>query len=169
MARLERCRSSDQNEQRSTQMTSNNLPAFASGDREFDLHLHVLEHGCDGRAPRYTIGVWEHNPQGAVLRAICHIRSLAEALLAIMGELNKSRRPESVGTTTPRAISPTHLCAVRSGSLSSCPSPERPAPMTSAVFMEANNAPSCRNCGCLTRRNGSCFICENCGASTGCS
>lgn len=149
-------------------MTSNNLTAFASGNREFDLHLHVLEHGCEGRSPRYTIGVWEHNPQGAVIRAICHIRSLAEALLAILGELDRSARPESVGASTNRATSPTHSCAVRNGSLSPGPSSDRPAPMTSSVFVEANDVPSCRNCGCLTRRNGSCFICENCGASTGC-
>jgi hypothetical protein len=150
-------------------MTSNNLPACASGNREFDLHLHVLEHGYEGRTPRYTIGVWEHNPQGAALRAICHIRSLAEALLAIMGELDKATRPESIGATTPVATSSTHSCGVRSGNLPSGPSLERPAPMTSAVIVEGSDAPSCRNCGCLTRRNGSCFICENCGASTGCS
>ena len=83
-------------------MTRNNIPASASGNREFDLHLHVLEHRCEGRAPRYTIGVWEQTTQGAGLRAICHIRSLPGALLAITGELDKGTRPESVEITYPR-------------------------------------------------------------------
>ena len=169
MARLERSPILNSARAMEYPMTSNNLPAFASGNREYDLHLHVLEHGCEGRAPRYTIGVWEHPPQGAVLRAICHVRSLADALLAIMGELEKYARPECVGTTTTCATTPTHFCATRNGGLSSGPLPEFAAPMTSSVFVEASDAPSCRQCGCLTRRNGSCFICENCGASTGCS
>jgi len=72
-------------------MTSNNIAALASGNREFDLHLHVLEHGCEGGASRYTIGVWEQTTLGAGLRAICHIRPLPDALLAIMGELTRVR------------------------------------------------------------------------------
>src|SRR5260370_32266017 len=83
-------------------MTSNNIGALGSGNREFDLHFHVLEHRCEGRAPRYTIGVWEQTTQGAGLRAICHIRSLPGALLAITGELDKGTRPESVEITYPR-------------------------------------------------------------------
>ncbi len=150
-------------------MTSNNIAALASGNREFDLHLHVLEHGCEGGASRYTIGVWEQTTLGAGLRAICHIRPLPDALLAIMGELDKGARHESVEITTKHAASPTHSCAVPGGNLACKGSPRSSVPVTPQVFEVGSDSPSCRQCGCLTRRNGSCFICENCGASTGCS
>lgn len=39
-------------------------------------------------------------------------------------------------------------------------------PSTGAVFM---SNPPCRNCGEITRRDGTCYSCENCGASTGCT
>ena len=31
------------------------------------------------------------------------------------------------------------------------------------------DAPSCKHCGSITTRNGSCYICSNCGSSSGCS
>jgi ribonucleoside-diphosphate reductase alpha chain len=40
---------------------------------------------------------------------------------------------------------------------------------TGAMQLKATDAPACRLCGSLTNRNGSCFICGNCGASTGCA
>jgi len=300
-------------------MTTDTRPILATGNREFDLHLHVLEHRCEERAPRYTIGVWDHAPQGAGLRAICHIRSLAGALLAISAELDSDDRGEKAETSslqsTARPLlatepisnghappkdtesngtgrrsraarcrlpderrSLTHKFSVGghegyitlglypdgqpgevfitmakegstvSGLMSSfaqalsiglqhgvplelfcekfshtrfepsgwtgnseirnassvCdyifrwirmrfiadttkplrtadavslsngthllkPSLDRPADITAAVLVEASDAPSCRHCGSLTKRNGSCFICENCGASSGCS
>jgi len=33
---------------------------------------------------------------------------------------------------------------------------------------QPSDAPLCRQCGSLTRRNGACFSCTNCGTSTGC-
>src|SRR5215470_10922293 len=33
--------------------------------------------------------------------------------------------------------------------------------------VESSDAPLCRHCGSLTKRNGSCFSCVNCGESTG--
>jgi ribonucleoside-diphosphate reductase alpha chain len=47
--------------------------------------------------------------------------------------------------------------------------PEGSAHIASRVCLDASDAPSCRHCGSLTRRNGSCYVCANCGASTGCS
>jgi ribonucleoside-diphosphate reductase alpha chain len=32
-----------------------------------------------------------------------------------------------------------------------------------------SDAPSCKHCGSITTRNGSCYICTNCGSSSGCS
>jgi ribonucleoside-diphosphate reductase alpha chain len=34
---------------------------------------------------------------------------------------------------------------------------------------QASDTPSCPHCGSLTKRNGSCYICTNCGSTTGCS
>ncbi len=35
--------------------------------------------------------------------------------------------------------------------------------------LESSDAPSCRICGSITRRNGACYVCRNCGSTTGCS
>jgi len=32
-----------------------------------------------------------------------------------------------------------------------------------------SDAPVCPNCGCITVRNGNCYLCHNCGSSLGCS
>jgi ribonucleoside-diphosphate reductase alpha chain len=31
------------------------------------------------------------------------------------------------------------------------------------------DAPVCRSCGNITLRNGTCYMCPNCGTTTGCS
>jgi ribonucleoside-diphosphate reductase alpha chain len=31
------------------------------------------------------------------------------------------------------------------------------------------DAPACRSCGNITMRNGTCYMCPNCGTTTGCS
>jgi ribonucleoside-diphosphate reductase alpha chain len=38
----------------------------------------------------------------------------------------------------------------------------------SSAPVEINDGPPCKSCGSLTRRNGSCFACTNCGSTTGC-
>ncbi len=47
-------------------------------------------------------------------------------------------------------------------SLSSCGVPRVDA-------AQAIDTPFCRHCGALTVRSGSCYVCRNCGASTGCA
>jgi ribonucleoside-diphosphate reductase alpha chain len=42
-------------------------------------------------------------------------------------------------------------------------------PMISAEPAQASDTPTCPHCGSLTKRNGSCYICGNCGSTTGCS
>ena len=83
-------------------MTSESISASAFGNREFELHLHVLEHRHGGSASRYTIGIWEHTPQGATLRAICHIRPLSVALLAIGEEFDENARREGFEIVYPQ-------------------------------------------------------------------
>ena len=38
-----------------------------------------------------------------------------------------------------------------------------------ALHAAIDDAPSCSNCGMLMTRNGSCYKCENCGGTSGCS
>ena len=45
--------------------------------------------------------------------------------------------------------------------------PLNPAPAANTV--DSSDAPSCRTCGSLMRRNGSCYACETCGWTSGCS
>ena len=56
------------------------------------------------------------------------------------------------------------------------PSPLRsqtmPAPVEDAfktTFLNQADAPPCSVCGTITVRNGACYKCHNCGATTGCS
>lgn len=49
--------------------------------------------------------------------------------------------------------------------LSSSVHPPDPPPQT----IDATDAPSCKTCGSLMRRNGSCHMCTNCGGTSGCS
>jgi hypothetical protein len=65
-------------------MAGSNALAVATKNREFDLR--VLVHDRHNAPPAYTIGVWE----GKNLRAICHIKGIDGALLAVGKELNQS-------------------------------------------------------------------------------
>ena len=44
-----------------------------------------------------------------------------------------------------------------------------PAPSTNSAFLNQADAPPCPVCGTITVRNGACYKCHNCGATTGCS
>lgn len=118
-------------------------------NNEFQLSLHVLQHVVNEGEPRYTIGVWDSNLHPIGLRAICHAQPMSEALAAIAAEFRASTAPEEFSSTA-TAINDdagTHKCAVDA---------------------DSSDAPVCWQCGTLTRRNGSCFSCSNCGTSTGC-
>lgn len=48
----------------------------------------------------------------------------------------------------------------------------KPVPVTADVkklMGTSADAPACRNCGNITLRNGTCYMCPNCGTTTGCS
>jgi ribonucleoside-diphosphate reductase alpha chain len=38
-----------------------------------------------------------------------------------------------------------------------------------AVFVAQADAPPCHDCGAIMVRNGACYACANCGATSGCS
>jgi ribonucleoside-diphosphate reductase alpha chain len=39
----------------------------------------------------------------------------------------------------------------------------------SSQGLEAGDAPACRSCGALMSASGSCYVCRNCGGTSGCS
>jgi ribonucleoside-diphosphate reductase alpha chain len=50
---------------------------------------------------------------------------------------------------------------------SPAPSPDAGVDPTPMLYRE--DAPSCPDCGCIMVRNGTCYKCENCGGTSGCS
>ena len=40
---------------------------------------------------------------------------------------------------------------------------------TKKLMGTSADAPACRQCGNITLRNGTCYMCPNCGTTTGCS
>jgi ribonucleoside-diphosphate reductase alpha chain len=47
--------------------------------------------------------------------------------------------------------------------------PTEPQPQQALPFGQVSDAPLCSECGGLMTRNGSCYKCENCGGTSGCS
>jgi ribonucleoside-diphosphate reductase alpha chain len=45
----------------------------------------------------------------------------------------------------------------------------KPGQLLTSTFQNQLDAPSCPKCGHITRRNGACYKCDNCGESLGCS
>jgi hypothetical protein len=126
--------------------TTDNLQVLASPNREFGFQ--VLRHLRADGTPVYTIGIWEES----VLRCICHAHPIATALLALRREFEVAgvvRSHRFPLRATDHMATTTHMISVE------------PA--------QASDTPSCLHCGSLTNRNGSCYICANCGSTTGCS
>jgi ribonucleoside-diphosphate reductase alpha chain len=46
--------------------------------------------------------------------------------------------------------------------------PGKVVPISSQAF-QAGDGPACRSCGALMTPNGSCYVCKNCGGTSGCS
>jgi ribonucleoside-diphosphate reductase alpha chain len=71
-----------------------------------------------------------------------------------------------VPTTTSETPRPVVLSAAKSvGS----PVPPNPSSQTWVAFKVQADAPPCHECGSLMVRNGACYRCANCGATSGCS
>jgi ribonucleoside-diphosphate reductase alpha chain len=49
------------------------------------------------------------------------------------------------------------------------PAPPIPEYRSVEDAVTSSDAPACKHCGSITRRNGSCYVCVNCGSSSGCS
>src|SRR5690348_2443588 len=83
-------------------MGSTSISRPGSPNREFHLSLHVLEHIHKGHAPRYTVSVWDGTLDPPGLRALCHVRPLGGAMLAIARELVPSDQTETEGFQYPQ-------------------------------------------------------------------
>jgi hypothetical protein len=69
---------------------------------EFHLSLHVFEHTAGGRDPRYTVSVWDATLCPPGLRALCHARPIADAIIAIAGEFSASGQRKEEALRFPR-------------------------------------------------------------------
>jgi ribonucleoside-diphosphate reductase alpha chain len=73
-----------------------------------------------------------------------------------------------IGETTTTGLTADSLAA-HTPALSLGTFPESTAQRASPALAQASDAPSCRHCGNITTRNATCFVCANCGATSGCS
>jgi ribonucleoside-diphosphate reductase alpha chain len=67
---------------------------------------------------------------------------------------------ESPNGTVPAPVPEKEMVAVVAG---------EPAVVDVALSKNMGDAPVCSNCGHMTIRNGSCYVCLTCGDTTGCS
>jgi ribonucleoside-diphosphate reductase alpha chain len=75
-------------------------------------------------------------------------------------EREEPSRPEHVAVEVPPAtIAPRHIGFT----------PTTAQPLTPIAFSPQADAPSCPDCGSIMVRNGACYKCLNCGATSGCS
>jgi ribonucleoside-diphosphate reductase alpha chain len=101
---------------------------------------------------RFEPAGWTGNPQLPFAHSVMdyifrwlHIRFIGPAPAGSLPELFPSPAPDS---------------AVTSAGIT---------PVANAKLAQTSDAPSCRICGSLMRRNGSCHMCTNCGSTSGCS
>jgi len=63
--------------------------------------------------------------------------------------------------------------AVNEGISKSAPESDNDIPVASSAIVKqprkSLDAPPCQRCGAITQRNGSCYLCQACGTTTGCS
>ena len=163
--------------------TTDNLQVLPSPNREFGLQ--VLRHVRADGTPVYTIGIWEEGD----LRCICHAQPITTALV-VLGREFGGRHNGANAPDYPRRSEITELVSRlghhgrdlengrRLAGTSFDPHPVPPQAtnhaaitthMISADPGRACDTPSCAHCGSLTKRNGSCYMCGNCGSTTGCS
>lgn len=89
--------------------------------------------------------------------------------------------PERMGNTEEESAAQQELSQVRitppqaqkQKNVSAVPKPVATTTQNSAdvkkLMGTSADAPACRNCGNITLRNGTCYMCPNCGTTTGCS
>ena len=71
---------------------------------------------------------------------------------------------------TEPAVAPVALAAPAPSATATARKPVAAIPITSAgAFINQEDAPTCSDCGSLMVRNGACYKCHNCGATSGCS
>ncbi|MBV8445188.1 MAG: vitamin B12-dependent ribonucleotide reductase, partial [Candidatus Dormibacteraeota bacterium] len=79
------------------------------------------------------------------------------------------RDDEDEGATSPLAASPVTLPAAVAAAPPAAVVNAPLAPTLPGAFKNQEDAPTCSECGSLMVRNGACYKCHNCGATSGCS
>ena len=81
-------------------------------------------------------------------------------------QLELSFEPQPTGTVTP-LVGQTIETFLQTQQKSAADAPEAAAVPT-VSFQNQEDAPACSNCGSITVRSGACYVCPNCGSSSGC-
>ncbi len=81
-------------------------------------------------------------------------------------QLELSFDPQPTGTVTP-LVGQTIETFLQTQQKSAADAPEAAAVPT-VSFQNQEDAPACSNCGSITVRSGACYVCPNCGSSSGC-
>ena len=91
---------------------------------------------------------------------------------------NKQSRSEEIAAQKLQDLSQVRITAPQQAPLQKVKQPLAPvsagSPAQNSLEMKklmgtSADAPACRNCGNITMRNGTCYMCPNCGTTTGCS
>jgi len=77
-------------------------------------------------------------------------------------EVTENRELSQVRITASQPVVPQKQKSIQ-------PSPVAMDAETKKMMGTSADAPACRNCGNITLRNGTCYMCPNCGTTTGCS
>ncbi len=81
-------------------------------------------------------------------------------------QLELSFETQPTGEVTP-LVGQTIETFLQTQQKSAAAAPETTA-MAAAAFQNQEDAPACSNCGSITVRSGACYVCPNCGSSSGC-
>ncbi|ACY49416.1 LAGLIDADG family homing endonuclease [Rhodothermus marinus] len=81
-------------------------------------------------------------------------------------QLELSFEPQPTGKVTP-LVGQTIETFLQTQQKSAAAAPEAAAVPT-VSFQNQEDAPACSNCGSITVRSGACYVCPNCGSSSGC-
>ncbi|HKR99798.1 MAG TPA: vitamin B12-dependent ribonucleotide reductase, partial [Candidatus Dormibacteraeota bacterium] len=79
------------------------------------------------------------------------------------------RDAEGVATAPAAPVAPPTTATTSAPAVAVTPVPMSAMPTLPGAFVNQEDAPSCSECGSLMVRNGACYKCHNCGATSGCS
>jgi ribonucleoside-diphosphate reductase alpha chain len=145
----------------------------------------ALQHGVPMRLlvnkfahTRFEPSGWTQNPEIGYANSIMDyifrwldLRFLSGEQQSLFDDLRPRSHAHPAATATPIVPSITAVSAQSSLYESGTPVGRRTGHVSDALseVVDLGDAPSCHMCGAIMTRNGSCFRCQSCGSTSGCS